>query len=246
MTTAVAPNIPSAASPALEAFRDALVNADAGNIVCIAVYGSAARGRYDADTSDLNVVVALRDASGVALLRIAQAIHDAERESRIETMIFAESELARLSSSFPTKILDIQRRHVVLFGTDLFTGITVARDDIRRRAEQELWNLALRLRRRLVAARADHHALALAADDAAATIAVNLRALLYLRGEISDEFQPTLAIFERAGAVFGLDASVLQAIKRVHKNDERSMSADQFARVIDVVSSAAEAAASLR
>jgi predicted nucleotidyltransferase len=246
MTTAVAPNIPPAASPDHDAFRDALVKADAANVVCIAVYGSAARGRYDPDTSDLNVAVALRDAGGAAVLRIAQAVHDAERESRIETMIFAEKELAGLAASFPTKILDIQRRHVVLHGTDLFVGITVERDDIRRRAEQELRNLALRLRRRLVAARADDHALALAADDAAATLAVNLRALLYLRGEVSDEFQPTLAIFERAGALFGLDASVLQTIKRVHKNDEHSMSADQFGRVIDVVSSAAEVAASLR
>jgi len=246
MTTAVAPTIPPAASPALDAFRDALVNADAANIACIAVYGSAARGRYDADTSDLNVVVALRDAGGAAVLRIAGAIHDGERESRIETMIFAESELAGLAASFPTKILDIQRRHVVLFGTDLFSGITVARDDIRRRAEQELRNLALRLRRRLVAARSDDHALALAADDAAATLAVNLRALLYLRAEVSDEFQPTLAIFERASALFGLDPTILQAIKRVHKNDERSMSAEQFGRVVDVVSSAAEVAASLR
>jgi hypothetical protein len=210
------------------------------------VYGSAARGRYDADTSDLNVIVALHDASGAAVLRIAEAVHDAERQSRIETMIFAETELAGLATSFPTKILDIQRRHVVLFGTDLFSGITVARDDIRRRAEQELRNLALRLRRRFVAARKDNHALALAADDAAATLAVNLRALLYLRGDVSDEFQPTLAIFERAGSLFGLDTSVLGAIKRIHKNDERSMSADQFANVIDVVSSAAEAAASLR
>jgi hypothetical protein len=193
----------------------------------------------------LNVALALRDAGGAAVLRIASVLHDAERESRIETMIFAESELAGLAASFPTKILDIQRRHVVLFGNDLFAGITVSRDDIRRRAEQELRNLALRLRRRLVAASTDHNALALAADDAASTLAVNLRALLYLRGEVSDEFQPTLAIFERAGAAFGLDTATLGAVKRIHENDERAMSSDEFGRVIDVVSRAAEVAATL-
>ena len=245
MSTAVAPNLPPAATATLDAFRDALLAADSANIACIAVYGSAARGRYDAETSDLNVALALRDASGAAVLRIAHVLHDAERESRIETMIFAESELAGLTASFPTKILDIQRRHVVLFGSDLFAGITVSRDDIRRRAEQELRNLALRLRRRLVAARTDPNALALAADDAAPTLAVNLRALLYLRGEVSDEFQPTLAIFERAGAAFGLDTATLGAVKRVHKNDERTMSADEFGRVIDVVSRAADVAATL-
>ena len=119
---AVAPNLPPEASVALDAFRDALLNADKANIVCIAIYGSAARGRYDAETSDLNVALALRDASGAAILRIAEALHDAERESRIETMIFAESELAGLAVSFPTKILDIQRRHVCCSARSCFRG----------------------------------------------------------------------------------------------------------------------------
>jgi hypothetical protein len=70
--------------------------------------------------------------------------------------------------------------------------------------------------------------------------------LLYLRGDVSDEFQPTLAIFERAGELLGLDANVLAAIKRIHKDDEQSMTADEFGRVIDVVSSAATVATSLR
>jgi hypothetical protein len=43
MATTVAPTLPPAASAALDAFRDALLKADTANIVCIAVYGSAAR-----------------------------------------------------------------------------------------------------------------------------------------------------------------------------------------------------------
>ena len=58
-------------------------------------------------------------------------------------MIVAESELPRLAASFPTKVLDIQRTHVVLSGRDVFTGIDVSRDDVRQRIEQELRNLAL-------------------------------------------------------------------------------------------------------
>lgn len=239
------PSLAPDVSATLAAFRDALVRADSANLAALAVYGSAARGRYNPGTSDINVAIVLRDANGAALLRIAAVVHDAERASRIESLIVAESELPRLAVSFPTKVLDIQRRHVVLHGADVFSGITVDRDDVRLRTEQELRNLALRLRRRLIAARNDSHALALAAEDAAVPLAVNLRALLWLRGKVPDEFQPALAIYEVAAAELGLDADILAAVRRLRKETDRSFTAEQLGRLIDTLSRAADAAATL-
>ena len=245
MADAPAPTLPAPASVALDAFRDAVIAAAGDNLVSLVVYGSAARNRYDPATSDLNVVIVLRDASGAAVQRIAPVVHAAQRASRVEPFIVGESELPRLAVTFPTKLLDIQRRHVVLSGRDVFSGIGVSRDDVRQRVEQELRNLALRLRHRFVAARNDEQALALAADDAAAPLAVNLRALLNLRGTVPDEFQPALAIYESAANEFGLDAGVLDAVRRIHKGGEQSMNAEAFARLIDTVSRAADAAAAL-
>jgi predicted nucleotidyltransferase len=243
MTSGVAPNLPSDVSAALDTFRAALEAAAARNLVALVVYGSVARGRYDPGSSDINVAIVLETADGSAVLQIAEVVHDAQRSSRIEPLIVAESELPRLAVSFPTKILDIQRSHRVLSGRDVFSGISVSRDDIRLRTEQELRNLALRLRRRLIAARNDGHSLALIADDTAAPLAVNLRALLYLRGKVPDEFQPKLAIYELAAAEFGLDGTVLDAILRVHKREERSVTAQQLGQLLDTVNRAADVAA---
>ena len=246
MATGTAAVLPSEASTALNAFRAALAAAAGANLVNITVYGSAARGRYDPETSDLNVVVVLRDAGTKALLQIAEAVHDAERSSRIESMIMALGELPRLAVAFPTKILDIQRTNVVLFGEAVFSGIEVDREDVRSRAEQELRNLALRLRRRLIAARNDEQALALAADDAASTLAVNLRALLFLRGIVPAQFQPSLAIYEVAAKEFGLDAELLDLLRQIHNGDAATMDAEQFGALTELVARAADAAAKVQ
>jgi predicted nucleotidyltransferase len=246
MAIGTASVLPSEASTALETFRAAVAGAAGANLVNITVYGSAARGRYDPETSDLNVVVVLRDAGTTSLLQIADAVHDAERANRIESMLIARAEIPRLAIAFPTKILDIQRTHVVLFGEPVFAGIEVEREDVRSRAEQELRNLALRLRRRLVAARHDEQALALAADDAASTLAVNLRALLFLRGVVPSQFQPSLAIYDQAAKEFGLDGDVLDQIRQIHKGDGTSMSAEQFGALAELVGRAADAAANVQ
>jgi hypothetical protein len=74
---------------------------------------------------------------------------------------------------------------------------------------------------------------------------VNLRAMLYLRRKVPDEFQPKLAIYELAAAEFGLDAAVLDLIRRVHKGGEQAVSADQLAQLVGLVSQAADLAAAL-
>ena len=238
--------LPSEAAAALESFRDALSAAAGANLLNITVYGSAARGRYDPETSDLNVVVVLRDAGATSLLQIADPIHEAQRSSRVEPMIVTRGEIARLAVAFPTKILDIQRTHVVLFGDPVFAGMEVSAEDVRARAEQELRNLTLRLRRRLIAARRDQNALALAANDAASTLAVNLRALLFLRGIVPAQFQPSLAIYDVAATEFGLDAELLDVVRQIRKGDISTMTAEQFGALSELVGRAADAAASLR
>jgi len=127
-----------------------------------------------------------------------------------------------------------------------FEGITVSSEHIRARAEQELRNLALRLRRRFISIHDDGAALAAAAHDAAVTLAVNLRALLFLRRVVSDEFQPALAIYERAAETFGLDLALLDALKRARSTaDATPFTIEQFDRLLATVNKASDIAASM-
>lgn len=149
MTVQSDATLPTDVAVALDELVTALRDAAGGNLLGLILYGGLARGRYNPGTSDINIVVVLRDISTEALVRIAPPLHAAQRARRVEPLIITPRELPRLAIAFPTKILDIQRRHVVLTGDDPFAGIDVSREHIRLRVEQELRNLALRLRRRV-------------------------------------------------------------------------------------------------
>jgi hypothetical protein len=236
--------LPPDVAAALDELGTALRAAAGDNLLGLVLYGGLARGRYNPGTSDINLVVLLRDASAAAIGAIAPTLHAAWETSRVEPLIMSPSELPRLALAFPTKMLDIQRRHIALIGEDPFDGIAPKREHIRLRVEQELRNLALLMRRRFVAIHDDPVALAAAVDDAAATLAVNLRALLFLRGIVSDERQPALAIYERAAQTFGLDAAALDATKRLHRSaDDATISAELFGRLLDTIGKAADVAA---
>src|SRR6185436_8015142 len=93
------------ASTVLTELRDKLLTAAGDNLVSLVAYGSVARGRFDRESSDINVVVVLRNAGGAAILAVAPVLHDAYRASRVEPLVVARDEVARLAVTFPTKIL---------------------------------------------------------------------------------------------------------------------------------------------
>ena len=85
----------------------------------------------------------------------------------------------------------------------------------------------------------------MAADDVAAALAVNLRALLYLKGIVSDEFQPTLAVYQLAARTFGLDAEALDATRAAHRTPgAATIDAKVFGRLLNTIGQAANLAAS--
>ncbi len=238
--------LPPAVALALDELTTALRDAAGDNLTGLILFGGLARGRYVANVSDINLVVLVRDASATAIARFAAPLHEAWRTHRVDPLIITRDEIPRLTSAFPTKMLDIQRRHVVLMGDDPFVDITVDRDHMRLRVAQELSNLSLRLRHRFVRIQSDPAALAAATAEAAAPLAVNLRALLYLEDVVTDEFQPALAIYELAAKTFGLDAEALDTTKHAHLTPQATtVTADSFGRLLATIDKAAEVAATL-
>src|SRR5688500_14303547 len=112
--------LPSEVATALDGLSTELQRAAGDNLLALVLYGGLARGRYVPGSSDINVVVVLGDTSAAAIERIAPALHAAWRAMRVEPFIITPADIPRLAVTFPTKMLDIQRRHVVLFGDEPF------------------------------------------------------------------------------------------------------------------------------
>jgi predicted nucleotidyltransferase len=217
---------------ALERFREDISGAAGSNLAALILYGSLARGRYRPGKSDLNVAVLLADTTTESLAAIAPALRAAWRAVRVEPFILNLSEIRSMADAFPTKLLDIQDNHIVLMGEDPFIELEVKREHLRLRVEQELRNIALRMRRRYVSVFDDPALLAEALANIAVSLKVELTALMRLAGKDVPQSPTSAAVLEAAAAAFDLDRDALARVAAMRRD---STLADDLPRLYDRV-----------
>lgn len=239
---AAAPEAPARVLEALERLAAELSAAAGPNLAALVLYGGLARGSFRPGQSDVNVAVVLESAAPASLEPLAPALQVAWRAARIEPWIVARSELPRLAALFPSKILDLEARHAVLLGSDPFHDLAAPDDRVRFRAEQALRNLALRLRRRLIASAGDPDAQARWASEVARPLAAELAPLLRLAGAHPGR-DDTAELLAAAAKVFGLDEAALAELATARKAPGAIRDpADLLRRALTTVEAAAAAA----
>jgi predicted nucleotidyltransferase len=213
---------------AIAGLSDDLARAAGTNLAGLILYGGLARGRYRPGKSDINLVVLLNDTSTAALDQIAPVLRAAWRAWRVEPFIIKPTEASRLSVTFPTKLLDIARHHIVLAGVNPFADIQVSREQIRLRIEQSLRNSELRLRRRYLSIFDDRSSLATTLAETAASLKVEFAAMLQLAGDapsltvglLPDEpsESTSAAVLQAAAEAFDLDRDTLARIAALRRD----------------------------
>jgi predicted nucleotidyltransferase len=240
-------NVPQDVRDALGRLVTELLEASPKNIAGLIVYGGIARGRFRSGQSDVDLVVLLHDASVAALREIAPALRFAWRALRVEPFILSPEEVPRLALLFPTKLLDIQQHHVILLGEDPFAALVASQEEIRFRVEQELRNMALRLRRRFISVADDEHGQAQAIMSMIRPLAIQFGWLLRLAGQAADADNGTATIFSAAATKWHLDAELLSQLSAI-RGGQREISdiPATFDRLVKVIGRAAEIAAGLK
>ena len=245
--------LPSQVAEPLARYVRQLTDALGDRLVSLVLYGGLARGRYRPGVSDVNVAVVLREVTAGALAEAAPILRAAWRDIRLEPLILAAAEVPGAARAFSTKMLDIQKHHIVLAGQDLFHGLRVDPEEVRFRTEQELRNLAMRLRRRFVALYGDPVALAEVLFESAVVLRANLIGLLDLADEPPPVDESSGPVFAAAAPRFGLDAEALRrlaGLRAIPGPDGPPAPpadvVDLYGRIMAVADAAADAAASLR
>jgi hypothetical protein len=206
------PGAPPAVTQSLERLKEELLRVAGKNLAGLILYGGLARGRYRAGKSDINIVVLLHDASATNLAAIGPTLRVARRGAGVVPMILTPGEVRSTAVVFPTKFLDIQNHHIVLYGDDLFVGLAASREQIRLRILQQLHNLTLRMRTRYCAAFDDVNEIAEILTSLARPLAVELTALLQLARKEVPPDDRTSAVFKAAAHAFGANASALERL----------------------------------
>jgi len=178
-------------------------------LVSLLLFGSAARqgGRTDASADTLLICDAVGDAFFDA---IGPVVWEWIKAGHPAPLIFTDQEWRDSADVFAIEYEDARAAHRLLAGRDPWTGITVARADVRLQLEHELRGKVVRLRQTFAAVHGDTRALARAVGASVPGVLTMWRALLRLAGRsVPGE---AAAVIRDAAALVGFPPAPVEAI----------------------------------
>lgn len=193
----------ASAEEALREARETLEAVFGRQLLCLALYGSAAGPEYVPGVSDINLVLVLDrpDTSALDELRARVAPW---RKRRIATPLVVDRDFLRDAADvFPMELYDIKEQRRILSGTDLFADLPIHDDQLRFECEHEARGKMLRLRQLYLEIGDDRRRLQSLILDSLKTFLIvmrNLNRLRGLRGLVTYE-----SVLRAFGREFGCD-----------------------------------------
>lgn len=156
-----------------------LLAALAEDLESIVVYGSAARGDWRPESSDVNVLIIVNRADRQALDAMEPAIREIQADMLVRPLVTTIDELHGAADTYPVLFFDMKRHHVAFYGAEIELP-EVAEAHLRLRVEQQLRDFGLTLRRTYLRDRASPRRLAKELENQASGMLAVLEALVYL------------------------------------------------------------------
>lgn len=203
--------------PAIAKMVASLVAAAGDRLTSVVLYGSAARGDFNASVSDFNLLVVVADVELSTLERLSKPFDEWRRAGQPMPRVFALPMLTESADVFPIEFLEIQQRHVVLAGRDPFEGVAVGMDYLRLQCERELREKLLRLEEGYIEAFAHEKELKRLLVESYSVFAAIFRGCLRLLGG-----EPPVATHDVVShfcARAGLDVTPFQDIERLRQGE---------------------------
>jgi predicted nucleotidyltransferase len=209
----------------LDELTATLVELCGASLVGLVVHGSAVRGGWCEETSDVDLIIVLDDDSEAMLSAIGPALELARFSGRIESMILTKDEIERSADCFPLLYGDVARTSVTIAGTNPFRGLSISDEYIRLRVEQELREIRIRMRR-VAADMAGKPNFGGGLEHKVRQLRSPLWALLALRNESVDDQLDS--VLDGAGTAYGID---ITALMRTREEPEAAYTT--LARLLD-------------
>jgi predicted nucleotidyltransferase len=231
-TSAALEALPPPTRAPLQALTESLEKTLGKNLAALVVYGSAARGGYVPDESDIDVILVLEDTSLPHLHAVAAPLTLARYRARVEAMILKRDNLSYAADVFPLLYDDLRQKNVILSGTDVFSALQISDTHRRLRIEQELREARIRMRRAVVDALGSEANIAGAVARKVKQIRSPLHALLCLKGLTCDDGLE--AVLAGTGKAYGIDTAPLTRVAKEPEAAHAALRALLDAAIVDV------------
>lgn len=194
----------------LDEFQRRLREAAGEDLEALVLYGSAAGGDFHAGHSDLNLLCLMKRTDAPALSRVAPVVRWWRAQGQPDPWLFTLDELRQSADVFAIELLDIQRRHTVLFGPNHFQELVVPMTNHRLQVERELRVNLIKLRQSYLSAEGGRKDLLRLMTDSLSTFVTLFRHALVACGE-----QPAphkRGVVEQSAAFFGFEPAAVTAV----------------------------------
>ncbi len=160
------------------------VQAMAGpNALALTLFGALAAGTFDPKRHTARSVLVLQTVD-LELLRLLAKEGPRLGKARIAApLIMTPDYIKGSADSFPLELLEIQQRHLCVFGPDYFEELAIQENHIRLQCERELKSILIGMRQALLAAAGKDKLLSEIEADVAERLIRTLRGLLWLHGQ---------------------------------------------------------------
>ncbi len=198
-------------SPLVAAAKEAF----GADLVSLVLFGSAAEGRLRA-TSNVNLLFVLERFDQSKADSFREPLRAGHAALKLSTMFVLQSELHASFEVFAVKFEDIAKRHRLLFGQDVLSGLAASRQARLGALRQLLLNLSMRLRERYMATSLREEQLARVIAEAAAPLRSAAAVILDLEGRRARSPKEALETLVRdIGGTFG--DTVLQSLSQARE-----------------------------
>ncbi|MGD9124225.1 MAG: hypothetical protein PVG60_03980 [Desulfarculaceae bacterium] len=171
------PNRPEDIYPELT--RD-LEQALGDDLLGVCLYGSAAAGRYRKGTSDLNLLILVKDGAQNVLRRLVGFARKWAKARVAPPLVMTPDYIQNSLDVYPVEFLIMSAEHVCIQGHDPLSGIDIAPEHLRLQLEREFKGKLMALKTRLLASGGRSPELKELAREAASAFTALFRAMLKL------------------------------------------------------------------
>jgi predicted nucleotidyltransferase len=194
----------------LKALTDSLKAAIGAQLKSVIVFGSLARGEFDPQKSNVNVLI-IAELPVDVLQRLDTALKPWLSKGHAAPVLAEPDELPALAKDFPIEFLDMREEHRTLFGEDPLSRLVIDRQHLLAQCTHDLALVRLRLRQAIGSLGNNSPKLGQLLAQSISSVVTLLRAASRIDGE--GEKIDKMESIEKWSARVGIDISALKSLK---------------------------------
>lgn len=175
--------LPDTMREPIEGYAQSVRSLAGTNVLSLTLFGAITAGTFDPQLHTARSVVVLQAVDLEFLKRLAKEGAKMGKARIHAPLIMTPDYIKASVDTFPLELIEVQQRHLCLFGPDYFTTLTFEDPHIRHQCERELKTILIGMRQALLASGGREKMLAEVERGVADQLMRTLRGLLWLHGQ---------------------------------------------------------------